>query len=148
MPIKSPKSSRRLNTALYSSLSSPGQMSSRVMYTWMRPLESCNSIKEALPITRRLMIRPATETWRGSSSSLNSALISVEKALVTYSAAGYGSIPIARSSFRLLRRMISCSLSSSIFISLRINSILWAKIRNFSHISRNLSLFCIFAPSN
>ena len=90
----------------------------------------------------------ATETCRGSSSSLNSALISVEKALVTYSAAGYGSIPIARSSFRLLRRMISCSLSSNIFISLRINSILWAKIRNFSHISCNPSLFCIFAPSN
>ena len=148
IPIKSPKSSRRLNTELYSSLSSPGQISSRVMYTWMRPLESCNSTKDALPITRRLMIRPATETWRGSSSSLNSALISVEKALVTYSAAGYGSIPIARSSFRLLRRMISCSLSSNIFISLRINSILEAKIRNFSHISCNPPLFCIFAASN
>ena len=53
-----------------------------------------------------------------------------------------------RSSFRLLRRIISCSLSSNIFISLRINSILWAKIRNFSHISCNPSLFCIFAPSN
>ena len=57
-------------------------------------------------------------------------------------------VPIARSSFRLLRRMISCSLSSNIFISLRINSILEAKIRNFSHISCNPSLFCIFAASN
>ncbi len=28
---------------------SPGQMSSRVIYTWIRPLESCNSMKEAFP---------------------------------------------------------------------------------------------------
>ena len=82
------KSSKRLNTVLYISLSSPGQMSSRVIYTWIRPLESCNSMKEAFPMTRRLMMRPATDTWRGSASSLNSFLISVEKALVTYSAAG------------------------------------------------------------
>ena len=88
IPMKSPKSSKRLNTVLYISLSSSGQMSSRVIYTWMRPLESCNSMKDALPMIRRLMIRPATDTWRGSASSLNSALISVEKAFVTYSAAG------------------------------------------------------------
>ena len=72
------------------------------------------------PITRRLIIRPATDTLRGSvSSSLNSAFISVENALVTYSAAGYGSMPIARISFRLFRLIISCSLSSNTFILLK-----------------------------
>ena len=45
-------------------------------------------MKDAFPITRRDMIRPATDTLRGSASSLNSAFMSVEKALVTYSAAG------------------------------------------------------------
>ena len=35
------------------------------------------------------IIRPAITTWRGSSSSLNSALISVLNALVGNSAAGY-----------------------------------------------------------
>ena len=119
IPIKSPRSSRRLNTVLYISLFSSGQMSSRVIYTWIRPFESCNSINEALPITRRLIIRPATDTLRGSSSSLNSAFISVENALVTYSAAGYGSMPIARNSFRLFRLIISCSLSSNTFILLK-----------------------------
>ena len=44
--------------------------------------------------------------------------------------------------------VMACSLSSNIFISLRINSILEAKIRNFSHISCNPPLFCIFAVSN
>lgn len=74
-------------------------------------------MKEALPITRRDMIRPATDTLRGSaSSSLNSAFMSVENALVTYSAAGYGSMPIALNSFRLLRLIISCSLNSNTFI--------------------------------
>ena len=63
--------------------------------------------------------RPATDTLRGSSSSLNSAFISVENALVTYSAAGYGSMPIARNSFRLFRLIISCSLSSNTFILLK-----------------------------
>lgn len=58
--------------------------------------ESCNSAKLALPITRRPIIRPAITTWRGSSSSLNSALISVLNALVGNSAAGYGSMPISR----------------------------------------------------
>ena len=37
----------------------------------------------------------------------------------TYSAAGYGSMPIARNSFRLFRLIISCSLSSNTFILLK-----------------------------
>ena len=37
----------------------------------------------------------------------------VYKRQVTYSAAGYGSMPIARNSFRLFRLIISCSLSSN-----------------------------------
>ena len=48
---------------------------------------SCTSAKLAFPITRRLIIRPAMTTSR-LSSSLNSALISAEKALVGNSAAG------------------------------------------------------------
>ena len=42
--------------------SSPGQISSRLTYTWMRPAWSCSSMKEAAPMMRRDMMRPARHT--------------------------------------------------------------------------------------
>ena len=113
--MKSPMSRSLLNTLLYMSLLSSGHMSSRVIYTCIRPFESCISAKDAFPITRRLMRRPAIAT-SVLSPSVNVSRMSVLKALVGYSAAGYGSIPISRNSCKHCLLTISCSLSSKTFI--------------------------------
>ena len=52
------------------------EISSRLTYTWIRPVASCNSKNEALPIILRLIIRPAITTFRGSAVSSNRSFIS------------------------------------------------------------------------
>ena len=97
-------------------------------------------------MTRLLIILPAMHTVRFS-SSLKDSLISVENALVGYSAAGYGSMPICRSSSKLLRRFISCSLKSNTFIC--IYSVLSsAKLRILSDLTNESDKLQKFRMSN
>ena len=70
------------------------------------PSLSWISANEALPMMRRLMMRPARVTAR---PSLNSAANRLERWVTVNSAAGYGSIPRARNAARDSRRMRSCS---------------------------------------
>ena len=104
--MKSPRSRSFLKTVLYKALSSPGHNSSRLRYNWNVPSLSWISANEALPMMRRLMMRPARVT---AMPSLNSAANRFERWVMVNSAAGYGSIPRARKAARDSRRMRSCS---------------------------------------
>ena len=113
MPMISPMSSSFLKTVLYRVLSSPGQISSRFTYTWMRPVASWSSIKEAAPMMRRDMMRPAMQTsCRFPFSGSYFSAIPRAVSLTGYKAAGYGSIPNSLIFARDSRRKISCSLRS------------------------------------
>ena len=83
---------------------------------------------------RRPITRPATTTSRGSPSGFPSAsvsgsrklaLISSVWALTGNSAAGYGSIPMARIWSSDPRRTISCSLNSRIFIVYTVSTLIY-----------------------
>ena len=113
--MKSPMSRSFLNTLLYKSLSSVGQRSSREIYNCTRPLPSCSSANDAFPMIRLPIRRPAMVTSR-CSSALKLAFISSLGALTANSSAGEGLIPMSRSSCKLWRRPISCSLNSKMFI--------------------------------
>ena len=106
MPMKSPRSRSFLKTVLYIVLSSSGHNSSRLRYNWKVPSLSWISANEALPMMRRLMMRPARVT---AMPSLNSAANRFERWVTVNSAAGYGSIPWARKAAKDSRRMRSCS---------------------------------------
>ncbi len=89
MPIKSPMSKSFLKNSSKRRLSSPGQISSRRTYIWMRPEESCNSAKQAFPMSRTIITRPARRIfWNPSAPSSKRALISAAEAFSSKSSAG------------------------------------------------------------
>ena len=122
-----------LKTVLYMVLSSVGQISSRFTYNCILPDSSCISAKDADPIIRKLIKRPATLT------SLKSNLLcfqcikmSLTLVLVVKPSAGYGSMPSFINSSLFCLLSISCSLKSMVLFLVFLKKS--CKIKDFSPI--------------